>query len=188
MRKTNPKRTLNFYFILCSITFLTVTSCVFTNNQKEESVIKNKKSKTVKDYDNIEAELLAKFNERNVNLITISDNIQNREVPFRIKCLASSLVEEQSKINKVINKITAEKLIIIPNVHIKNNLSEIEKTSNEQVRKIYLETVNRIIKNQIDDLTKLSEKTEDIDFKILALQTIVKLNTSLEKVNQIKNI
>lgn len=184
MRKTNPKRTLHFYFFLCSITLLTVTSCVFTKNQKEESIFASLNNTTK--YENVEAEVLAKFNQRNANLITISTKAKEKEIPFRIKCLADSLIEEQNTINEVINQITKEKLIIIPNIHLQKNVTKIDKTKTENFKKIYLETVTAILTNQIQDLTVLSEATKDADFKILALQTIVKLNTSLDRVNEIK--
>lgn len=185
MRKSNPKRTLNFYLILCSITLLTVTSCVFTNNTKEESIITNISSNT-NNYKNAEAELLAKFNEKNLNLITISNHVKEKEVPFRVKCLATELIKEQSKINKVISKITSEKLIIIPNLNVEQSINRLEKAKKDNYNSVYLETVSKILSNQIQDLTELSKTTNDVDFKILALQTIVKLNTSLDKVNQVK--
>tara|TARA_Y100000815_G_C13292159_1_gene481273 strand:- start:171 stop:677 length:507 start_codon:yes stop_codon:yes gene_type:complete len=164
---------------------LSVTSCVFTNNKKEESML-TKTSNNTNNYKNVEAELLAKFNEKNLNLITISNHVKEKEVPFRVKCLATELIKEQSKINKVISKITSEKLIIVPNLNVEQSINRLERTKKDNFNSVYLETVSKILSNQIQDLTELSKTTNDIDFKILALQTIVKLNTSLDKVNQIK--
>ncbi|MCO6163636.1 DUF4142 domain-containing protein [Flavobacterium sp. NRK F7] len=145
-----------------------------------------KTSNNTNNYKNVEAELLAKFNEKNLNLITISNHVKEKEVPFRVKCLATELIKEQSKINKVISKITSEKLIIVPNLNVEQSINRLERTKKDNFNSVYLETVSKILSNQIQDLTELSKTTNDIDFKILALQTIVKLNTSLDKVNQIK--
>lgn len=187
MRKINHKSTLNFYLILCGMTLLTVTSCVFTNNKKEENIFSNI-AKNKKEYKNTEAELLSKFNKQNIELITISHKASEKEVPFRIKCLAADLVQEQKDINILINKIVSKKLIIIPNVNNEKTLKEIEKASGNDFNRKYLENVSKILTSQIDDLRLLSNTTKDVDFKILALQTIVKLNTSLQKVKRIKSI
>ncbi|NHN26904.1 hypothetical protein FIA58_014560 [Flavobacterium jejuense] len=185
MRKTNPKRTLHFYLILCGLTLLTVTSCVFTNNKEEDSLMTYINGNDYK-YENVEAELLAEFSEKNLNLISISNKVKEKEVPFRVKCLAKNLAQEQIKINKIINQITSEKLIIIPSINIQNDSNELDKVDSENFKKKYLEIVTKIIKSQIHDLTMLSETTKDVDFKILALQTIVKLSNSLDEVKQIK--
>ena len=186
MRKINPKTTLNFYLILCSMTFLTVTSCVFTNNQSEESIISSVNNSD-KNYKNIEAELLAKFTQQNINLIAISKDVKEKEVPFRIKCLATTVIEEQIAINDIINKITSEKLIIVPNANTQKEVKEIKETANENIMNNYLIITTSILKKQIKNLKLLSETTSDVDFKILALQTIVKLNSTLYKVEETNN-
>lgn len=188
MRKSNPKRTLHFYLILCSMALLTVISCAFTNKEEEDNLMTYINGKNY-EYKNIEAELLAKFNEKKLNLITISAKEREKEIPFRVKCLATKLIEEQSKINEMINEITSEKLIIIPCINIQNNcIQVVDEEDNDILRNKYLETVSNILKSQIQDLTLLSQTTKDIDFKILALQTISKLNTSLNEVKQIITI
>ncbi|CAM4092152.1 DUF4142 domain-containing protein [Flavobacterium jumunjinense] len=187
MRNINHKSTLNFYLILCGMTLLTVTSCVFTNNKKEESIFSNI-AKNKKEYKNTEAELLSKFNKQNIELISISHKAREKEVPFRIKCLATDLIHEQKDINISINKIASKKLIIIPNVSNEKRLKEIEKASGNSFNRKYLENVSKILTSQIDNLRLLTDTTKDVDFKILALQTIVKLNSSLQKVKRIKSI
>ena len=184
MRTRNPKRTLNFYFILCGITLLTVTSCVYTNNQDEQSIL-NSVVKTENNYANIEAQLLAKFTQQNINLILISKRVKEKEVPFRVKCLATRVIEEQTKINGIISEITSKKLIIVPNINNQKELENIKEIDDENFVTNYLDITTKILNNEIKDLKVLSETTEDVDFKILSLQTIVKLSTTLEKVKEI---
>lgn len=188
MRKSNPKRTLHFYLILCGMALLIVISCLFNN--KEENTLITYSNENDYEYKNIDAELLAEFNEKNLNLIILSNKEKEKEIPFRIRCLATNLIREQSKINKIINKITSEKLIIIPTINIQkyNNQIDNNNLDNETLKNEYLETVLKILKSQVQDLTLLSTTTKDIDFKILALQTIAKLNTSLTEVEQIITI
>ncbi|WP_445457785.1 hypothetical protein [Flavobacterium sp. HNIBRBA15423] len=192
MKKSTPKRTLHFYLILCSMALLTIISCAFTNKEEEDSLMTYINGNIYEyknnnyEYKNIEAELLAKFNEKKLNLITISAKEKEKEIPFRVKCLATNLIEEQSKINETINEITSKKLIIIPCINIQNNCIQLDdEDDNDIFRNKYLETVSNILKSQIQDLTLLSQTTKDIDFKILAIQTIAKLNTSLNEVKQI---
>lgn len=187
MRTRNPKRTLNFYFILCCLTLLTVTSCVFTNNQDEQSIL-NSVVKTENNYANIEAQLLGKFTQQNIILISLSKRVKENEIPFRVKCLATRIIEEQTKINTAINTITAKKLIIVPNISTQRELEISNKIDNLNFTNNYLSIAARVLNNQIEDLKVLSETTEDVDFKILSLQTIVKLSTTLEKIKEINDL
>lgn len=184
MRKMNPKRTLNFYYLLCGMTFLTVSSCVYTNNQNQESVISSI-TNSDKNYKNIEAELLAKFIQQNINLISISKEIQEKEVPFRVKYIAKNIIEEQIEINNTINTITKEKLIIVPNVSNQIVSYTTGDIANRDIRTNYFINVSNILDSQVKNLETLSKTTSDVDFKILALQTLVKLNTTLNKIKEI---
>lgn len=183
MEKSIPQRTFYFYLILCSLTILTVTSCVYTNTKKEESVMslipKNNKS----EFDNIEAVLLAKVKEQNFNIILISKVAIEKENSFEIKSLAVNLIEEQEIINKNINGLVSEKLIIIPNTNIENYYTNKIEFNNGTFEIEYIKLMKKIMNNQVSVLKQLSKKTDDSDFKILSLQTIVKLKERLGNID-----
>lgn len=181
MRKTIPQRTFYFYLLLSSMTLLSVTSCVYNSNKKEESIFNTFQEKNDSEFNNNEAELLAKFNEQNLNIILISSVVKRSEVSNEIRNLATKLIKEHQEIERKVSDLSTKKLIIIPSsLFEKNYLDNIKLDTTK-----YLETVKKILYNQISNLTKLSKETNDTDYKILALQLKVRINSNIKLIESL---
>lgn len=178
MRKTIPQRTFYFYLLLSSMTLLSVTSCFYNSNKKEESIFNSTVEKNDSEFNNIEAELLTKFNEQNLNIILVSSVVKRVKVSNEISELADKLIKDHQTIEDKLNAISTKKLIIIP-----SSLFERHYLQNIQLDTIlYLETIKKILYNQVSNLTKLSDETTDSDYKVLALQLKVKINSNIKLV------
>ncbi len=178
MRKTTPKRTFYFYLLLSSMTLLSVTSCIYNSNKKEESIFDSVTKNSNAEFNNNEAELLAKFNEQNLNIILISSVVQRNEVSDDIRNLANKLIQKHQDIEKKVSEVSKKKLIIIPaSLFEKNYLENIQLDTVK-----YLDMVNNILHNQVSNLTKLSSETTDTDYKILALQLKVRIVSNIKLV------
>lgn len=160
------------------MTLLSVTSCVYNSNKKEESIFDSVTKTSNKEFNNNEAELLAKFNEQNLNIILISSIVQRSEVSDDIRNLANKLIQKHQDIENKVSEVSKKKLIIIPASLFEKNY--LENVQLDTVK--YLETVNNILHNQVSNLTKLSSETTDTDYKILALQLKVRIVSNIKLV------
>ena len=180
MKKRNPQRTFYFYLILSCLTLLSVSSCVYTNNSQEQSILSNFSDENKSNFTNVEAELLGKFKKLNSNLITISDIVMDMKIDYNSKSLAITIKNQQMQINKEITDLVSSKLIVIPDIDFEKNFIRELNLSSLDFEKKYLEISQNIIRSEIRNLKELSRNTSDADFKILALQNIVKLSNTIK--------
>ena len=180
MKKRNPQRTFYFYLILSCVTILSVSSCVYTNNSQEQTILSNFSDENKSNFTNVEAELLGKFKKLNSNLITISDIVMDMKIDYNSKSLAITIKNQQMQINKEITDLVSSKLIVIPDIDFEKNFIRELNLSSLDSEKKYLEISQNIIRSEIRNLKELSRNTSDADFKILALQNIVKLSNTIK--------
>ena len=180
MKKRNPQRTFYFYLILSCLTILSVSSCVYTNNSQEQSILSNFSDENKSNFTNVEAELLGKFKKLNSNLITISDIVMDMKIDYNSKSLAITIKNQQMQINKEITDLVSSKLIVIPDIDFEKNFIRELNLSSLDFEKKYLEISQNIIRSEIRNLKELSRNTSDADFKILALENIVKLSNTIK--------
>ena len=187
MKKSNPQRTFYFYLILSSLTLLTVTSCVFTNNSQEQSIMSNFSNENKSNFTNVEAELLGEFKKLNTNLITLSDIVMDMKIDYNTKSLAITIKNQQIQINREITDLAASKLIVIPDVNFEKNFIRELNINDLDFQYTYLDIAQNIIQTEITKLKELSKNTNDADFKILALQNIVKLSNTIRLIKDASN-
>ena len=102
------------------------------------------------------------------------------KIDYNSKSLAITIKNQQMQINKEITDLVSSKLIVIPDIDFEKNFIRELNLSSLDFEKKYLEISQNIIRSEIRNLKELSRNTSDADFKILALQNIVKLSNTIK--------
>jgi hypothetical protein len=120
-----------------------------------------------------EAKVISDISILNETIIALSSLSLEKNSTSRVKKIAYKLKKDSIEIKKYLNDLADKKLILLPNGLDEeeiNKLSEIDKASFSEA---YLKKIG-----------ELSNITNDLDFKVLTVKTVVKLNYNLSQVNK----
>tara|TARA_R110002050_G_scaffold30963_5_gene79281 strand:- start:2997 stop:3590 length:594 start_codon:yes stop_codon:yes gene_type:complete len=190
------ERKMNFTNVLKSglligFTSLSLISCNYIFENKKEKIEKTKTTTTRINTNKKEANLLVEASKNNIDILELCETIKDFEPQNNIKSLAENLEKTHFEILKNYNDLATEKLISIPNYTNFNNDIEMTALDNETFTETTLKLIKNKIINQIKLLDTLSETTNNVEFKVLALKdnyilkyNINKIETALNELNK----
>lgn len=185
MKKRKHIRTVYFYILLTTVTLLTVSSCIFESDREESHSYQMNANSDIINIRKEEAKLLVTITELNLKVLTLTKVAKDKTSNSLVKSIASRIEEDHNAIKIELKDIAAKKLVSIPDTVFRYNIKNSDLKSLDEN---YLTNASKLISEEVDYFEKLSHKTFDPDFKILAIQTIVKLKTSLDAINKSRKL
>ncbi|TYP98174.1 hypothetical protein C7447_103344 [Tenacibaculum adriaticum] len=173
-----------------TITGLVAVALVITNFNSCDSFIKSKKCEVIKTSRierNIltykdEAKLLVMASKNNLDVIELCKIIEKEETDKIVVNLVEQIKDEHIEIFEKYNEVALENVISIPNYpDIKQGERAFSNTDDLEVN---LKLLSNKINNQIELLEKLSDTTDNLDFKELATWTNNTLKENLNKTTE----
>ena len=132
-----------------------------------------------------EAKALSDVAILNETVISISQLSQIKSNEYRVKKISNKLEKDNLKIKKQLQDLAEKKLILLPNTIDKNAINELSKIEEASFSEAYLKKIKMVLESEVTQLEYLSNITNDVDFKVLTVKTLVTLQYNL---NQIQNI
>ena len=177
----NKPKITSFLFIILIV--LNFNSCdIFIKNNEAEKAKASKIDKNIS-MDKSEAKLLVMASQDNLDLIEFCEILEEKKADDIVKDLVIEIKEEQILILDKYHKIALDNVISIPN-YSDLKLEEkkvLIKTDNVED---HLKLLSIKINNQIELLEKLSDTTNNSEFKKLAQFAYSALKSNLTKTNK----
>ncbi|MEN3322856.1 DUF4142 domain-containing protein [Mariniflexile soesokkakense] len=164
---------------------LIITVCVsftFCDFKKEESQNKlyNNEAVYVRVKTNIEeAKVLSDISMLNETIIALSSLSLEKSSVYGIKTISNKLKKDNMEIRRSLNELAEKKLILLPIRLDEKEINELSKIDDTSFSKVYLNKVKELLESEITELEYLSTITNDLDFRVLTVKALVKLNYNL---------
>ncbi|WP_308990612.1 hypothetical protein QLS71_003930 [Mariniflexile litorale] len=156
---------------------------LYNNNAVNENEAINERVQT-----NIEeAKILSDVSILNENIIVLSNSLLEKNSIYPLKNISHKLNKDHIQIRKNINDLAKKKLVLLPTTLDKNEINEISKIDEARFPKDYLDEVKKLLENEIEQTEYLSMITNDVDFKVLTIKILVKLNYNLIQIHKTLN-
>ena len=169
--------------IILVFTTLTLISC---NQILETNVGKNEvlsEAQTRIDIYKQEARLLLKASRANLDILELCEDIKYVDTLNKVRDLTSTLEKTHFEISKNYNEIASDKLISIPNsVIVDNEFDELKEIDQESFIKNKLKVILNKTETQMQLLDTLGNITENVEFKVLAIQDTPTLKSNINKI------
>lgn len=186
-------RTFTIYslIIICVCTF----SCELDKTDNENFIYSSNlyenaenKAINIRIKTNIEeAKALSDLSVLNETIIMLSSLILEKKSLYPVNSVSQKLKKDHIKIKKNLNEIAKKNLIFLPASLSKNEINEISKIEETNFPKAYFDKIIEVLEDEIEQTEYLSLITNDIDFKVLTVKTLVKLNYNLVQTNKTLN-
>lgn len=161
---------------------LSLFSCNYILENNKDEIDKINKEQHRINTNKEEAKLLVQVSKNNIAILELSEIIKDFETDKHIKVLAESLEKTHFEISKNYNDLAREKLISIPNYTNVNYDIELKEVTNEPYIESNLKLILTKIMKQIRLLDTLSQITNNVEFKILAVRDNYLLKRNANKI------
>ena len=133
-----------------------------------------------------EAKLLVKASKNNLEIIKLCESIQQLETKDSVIELVKDLEESHTEILEDYKELATEKLISIPHYERTNydyeNFQTVSQTeSDEQLERSFEQILDRL-NRQMKLMDKLSQKTDNSEFKVLAIKDNYIVKSNIDKI------
>lgn len=158
-------------FIIC---FMMLVSC-------------EKKNKTKKDIPEMRIipQTLIEIAESNLKVVAITQKAQESKLENSTQLLFKKIESEHLELKKEIRKIAKDNFIIIPNTLYDTNT--LKSFISEANIKSYLNRTTILLRVELNQYKRISKTTPSDQLKILADETILKLEENIESLENKKN-
>lgn len=167
---------------------LIITICVSIIScdlDKDENYLYNNDAITKRVKINIEeAKVISDISVLNETIIALSKLSLEKKSAYRDKIISYKLIKDNIEIKKDLNDLAKKKLILLPTRLDKKEINELSKIDGADFFEAYLNKVMELLKSEITESEYLSAMTNDLDFKVLAVKIIVKLNYNLNQIQK----
>lgn len=167
---------------------LIITICVSIIScdlDKDENYLYNNDAITKRVKINIEeAKVISDISVLNETIIALSKLSLEKKSAYRDKIISYKLIKDNIEIKKDLNDLAKKKLILLPTRLDKKEINELSKIDGADFFEAYLNKVMELLKSEITESEYLSAMTNDLDFKVLAVKIIVKLNYNLNQIHK----
>lgn len=167
---------------------LIITICVSIIScdlDKDENYLYNNDAITKRVKINIEeAKVISDISVLNETIIALSKLSLEKKSAYRDKIISYKLIKDNIEIKKDLNDLAKKKLILLPTRLDKKEINELSKIEGADFFEAYLNKVMELLKSEITESEYLSAMTNDLDFKVLAVKIIVKLNYNLNQIHK----
>ena len=160
--------------IVFTICFMMLVSC-------------EKKNKTKKDIPEMRIipQTLIEIAESNLKVVAITQKAQESKLENSTQLLFKKIESEHLELKKEIRKIAKDNFIIIPNTLYDTNT--LKSFISEANIKSYLNRTTILLHVELDQYKRISKTTPSDQLKILADETILKLEENIESLENKKN-
>jgi len=167
---------------------LIITICVSIIScdlDKDENYLYNNDAITKRVKINIEeAKVISDISVLNETIIALSKLSLEKNSAYRDKIISYKLIKDNIEIKKDLNDLAKKKLILLPTRLDKKEINELSKIEGADFFEAYLNKIIELLKSEITESEYLSAMTNDLDFKVLAVKIIVKLNYNLNQIQK----
>tara|TARA_R110002050_G_scaffold239974_1_gene376171 strand:- start:3893 stop:4480 length:588 start_codon:yes stop_codon:yes gene_type:complete len=173
------------YLALSLITIgVSIISCDFDKNKKDTYLfntdLKKEKIKT-----NIEeGKVLSEVAILNETILKLSELALTKDGEYSVYVIANKLKKDNTEIKNSINELAKAKLIILPNGFNKADVNRLLLVDEDSFSKAYLNRTGKLLEREIARLEYLSSITNDLDFKVLIVKYLMRLNHDLDQLNK----
>jgi hypothetical protein len=166
MKKLPPFRKIINPFLICFIT-ICLCSCIKSKNYYNSSILDKKitEKRPVINFKSLDS-----LDESNRKTIELSSILFDTTEDVKTLQLLASIRKNHEKINLELNNLTNKNLIIIPKLAYHTDIKHdcVKSVKN----KIYLlKTLETELKNQITTFEGIEKTSQNIDFRIFAMQS-----------------
>tara|TARA_R110002096_G_scaffold431563_1_gene646975 strand:- start:11849 stop:12439 length:591 start_codon:yes stop_codon:yes gene_type:complete len=188
MKSTNNIKAVLTTTLVLSFILVSLVSCDWIISKKDKSKIGVNQTRININKD--EAKLLVLASQSNLDVIKLCQFIKDTETKNDIKYLANELKKTHVKIFNDYKELAQEKLISIPH-HSNIDTEIVNNTLNKNINGEFieenLELITEKINKQIELLNKLSETTNNKEFRDLSKKANSILKSKLVKTEDILN-
>lgn len=178
----NSEVKIKTYVIVLVLLIFMVISCDFVlESDLNNDETQNKNISVYMD----EAKFLVEISILNLLIINLSKIETKEEFSPEVKAMADNLKNEHKKIHECLDKIAKDKFISIPRNIVDARIEEIRHINQSIDSKRYLTKVSKFLKNQIKIFDQLRNRTVDIDFRTLSINTVVVAEKRLKEVERL---
>lgn len=175
-------------FILSGIIFIiaiavSLNSCEFFVENEQIKVIEKAATNEAMTVQKNEAKLLVKASRYNLDVIELCKIIENKDVGENVKEIVGKIKNEQLDILEKYDKVASENVVSIPK-YSDLEYQEIKQMIEADDIEEPLELLNDKIASQKELVKKLSNKTDNSDFKALAHYVHLTLKKSINKTKE----
>lgn len=162
------------------VVVMSFSSCEhFIKSERAETIKVAKSNEAILTQKN-EAKLLVMASKNNLDVIKLCTIIEDEKIDENVKSLVEEIKNEQLTILAKYNELASENVISIPR-YSTLAYEEIVKLKDSEDLEVHLELLSTKIYNQKDFLDKLSDTTDNSEFKELAQFANTTLKGSLNK-------
>lgn len=162
---------------------VSIISCSLDKNESKNRLYNDTLAERVKI--NIEeARSISDISTLNETIIALSKLSLEKSSAYREKIISYKLIKDNIEIKKDLNDLAKKKLILLPTRLNKKEVSELSKIDGADFFEAYLSKIIELLKSEITESEYLSVMTNDLDFKVLAVKIIVKLNYNLNQIHK----
>lgn len=162
----------NIYILIAAMLFVSCDLIIVKKEEKDvlrESIINDK----------IEASLLSKATQKNLNIIELCNQVEDTNLNSEIITVAKKIKKEQLEILENLQNIAKENMILVANSTkikpLKNDLSR-----EENIKKILIHQIKENLDIQKEVLDSLLEKSNNKDITLVAEESIQKLKGNID--------
>lgn len=160
-----------------------IFSCDFDledeNTNQQNEIIKQKVKINIE-----EAKILSNITYLNENIIALNQLDTEKDKAFQMQILSKNFKEDHIDIKNNLQLLAEKKLILLPTKFDKSDINELSKLDETQFSKAYLNKVESLMSLIKKELEYLSNITNDIDFKVLTIKTLVTINYNLNQIHK----
>ncbi len=130
-----------------------------------------------------EAKVLSDVVRLNENVIQLAELALKKSETYKVRKISTELITEHLKIKEYLNHLAEKKIILLPGNFDNSDVVKLSGLDGDVFVKAYLNTVFDLAERETNQLEYLSKITNDVDFKVITVKALVRLNYNL---NQIK--
>lgn len=121
----------------------------------------------------------------NLKVMVLTNQAKQKELNTSTFRIIEAIEDHHEDANKKIKKIAKKNLIIIPDTiyTYKNEIDSLNTNRDYE----YLVELEELLKEEIQEYTKIKDNTNDTEIKTLANESIINLNSKLSEINSVLN-
>lgn len=132
-------------------------------------------------HNKVNTQFLTDITSLNLKIVGITELTNDSLLDSKTKFLIQNIKANHINMNKKIKKIAKKNLIIIPDTIYEETI--ISDTLNKNRNYVYLEALEKLMKEEVEEYELIKENTNNIEIENLATYAIQQLNLTLNEID-----
>ena len=164
-------------------TFIIVTFVFSLFSCKKEDKTDNAVLELINEdiHNKVNTQFLTDITSLNLKIVGITELTNDSLLDSKTKFLIQNIKANHINMNKKIKKIAKKNLIIIPDTIYEETI--ISDTLNKNRNYVYLEALEKLMKEEVEEYELIKENTNNIEIENLATYAIQQLNLTLNEID-----